>query len=469
MKMKMLMIMSMTKKKTKMLMMNKIENLKIGVVSLGCAKNLVDTEAMLGLLDEKGAEIVTDPKNADVIIVNTCGFIDSAKEESINTILEMAEYKNDKCRLLIMCGCLAERYSGEVLKEIPEVDAVCGTGDYLKIADVINSALSGEKVCLSGHINEPIVDEKRIVSTGKTTAYIKIAEGCDNHCTYCIIPKLRGKYRSRPMESIIEEAKELAKNGVRELIVIAQDTSRYGIDLYRKYRLADLLRKLAKIDDLVWIRVHYMYPEVIDDEIISVFKNEEKIVKYMDIPIQHASTDVLKRMGRKSTKEELYSLIEKLRREIPDITIRTSLIAGFPGETEEDFKELLEFVKKMKFDHLGAFAYSKEEDTPASLLPDQIPDEVKQERADAIMEVQAEIALNNNREKIGKEITVLCEGYDMENLMYYGRSEGDSLDVDNLCYFASSEETEIGSFVSVLVLDATQYDLTGRRVFDEED
>ncbi len=452
-----------------MMMKNKLKNLKIGIVSLGCAKNLVDTEAMLGVLDINGAKIVTDPKDAEVIIVNTCGFIDSAKEESINTVLEMAEFKKENCRLLIMCGCLAERYSGEVMEEIPEVDAVCGTGDYLKIAEVINSALSGERVCISGHINDPIKDkEPRIISTGKTTAYIKIADGCDNHCTYCIIPKLRGKYRSRPMEAVIEEAKELAKSGVRELIVIAQDTTRYGIDLYGEYRLAELLKELTKIEELIWIRVHYMYPEVITDELINVFKTEEKIVKYMDIPIQHASTDVLKRMGRRSTKEELYSLITKLREEIKGLTIRTSLIAGFPGETEEDFRELSEFVKKMRFEKLGAFAYSREEDTPAALLPDQIDEEEKTKRADYIMQLQSQISLELNKEKIGKTLTVLCEGYDMENLMYYGRSEGDSVDVDNLVYFASEDETEVGDFVKVEILDADIYDLTGRRVFDED-
>lgn len=452
------------KKKT----MNNIENIKIGIVSLGCAKNLVDTEAMLGVLSESGAEITANPQEADVIIVNTCGFIESAKEESINTVLEMAEFKKDRCKLLIMCGCLAERYNEEVLKELPEVDAVCGTGDYLKIAEVIKRAMSGEKVCLFGNSSDPIAAiEKRIISTGDKTAYIKIADGCDNHCTYCVIPKLRGKYRSRPMEAILDEARDLAESGISELIVIAQDTTRYGMDLYGKYRLAELLKKLAGISGLRWIRVHYMYPEVISDDLIKVFATEEKIVKYMDIPIQHASSAVLKRMGRHTTGEEIYALIKKLRENIPGITLRTSLIAGFPGETEEDFLELLEFVKKVRFEKLGVFAYSKEEDTPAAMLPDQIDEEVKASRRDAIMEIQAEISEEINKEKIGKVITVLCEGYDMENLMYYGRSEGDSVDVDNLVYFASEDETEIGEFVNVLVLDASQYDLTGRRIFDE--
>lgn len=451
-------------------MMNEIKNLKIGIVSLGCAKNLVDTEAMLGVLSGLGAEIVTDPEEAHVIIVNTCGFIESAKEESINTVLEMAEYKKNKCRLLIMTGCLAERYNNEVLKELPEVDAICGTGDYMKIAEVIKGALIGERVALFGHINEPIAEEEpRIISTGKTTAYIKIADGCDNFCTYCIIPKLRGKYRSRPFEAIIKEAEELAKSGIKELIVIAQDTTRYGIDLYGKFRLAELLKRLAKIDGLVWIRVHYMYPEAIDDELIKVFCEEEKIVKYMDIPIQHASSAVLKRMGRKTDKEALYELITVLRKNIPDLTIRTSLIAGFPGETEEDFCELKNFVKAMRFEKLGVFAYSKEEDTPAAQLPDQISEDIKEKRAAELMRIQSEISLEINNAKKGSVITVLCEGYDTDNLMYYGRSEGDSVEVDNLVYFASEEETEIGSFVKVEVLDADEYDLTGRRIDFYED
>lgn len=450
-------------------MMNNISSLKIGVVSLGCAKNLVDTEAILGVLSDKGAEIVADPSNADCIIVNTCAFIDSAKEESINTVLEMAEYKKGKCRLLIMCGCLAERYAEDITAELPEVDAVCGTGDYLKIAEVIEEALLGNKVKIYGNINAPIPEsEKRIVTTGKTTAYIKIADGCDNKCTYCIIPKLRGKYRSRPIEAILDEARNLAENGIRELIVIAQDTTRYGFDLYGKYRLADLLRELCKIDKLRWVRVHYMYPEMITDELIEVFREEEKLVKYMDIPIQHASSAVLKRMGRKSTKEELYSLLLKLRKEIPSLSIRTSLIAGFPGETEEDFAELFEFVKKMRFEHLGVFSYSQEEDTPAALLPDQIDESIKNSRRDKIMELQSGISYEKNREKIGKIFTVLCEGYDMDNLMYYGRSEYDSVDIDNLVYFASEDETEIGEFAEVEILDASEYDLTGRRIFGED-
>lgn len=457
-------------KQKAMKMNSSVKSLKIGIVSLGCAKNLVDTEAMLGVLQNKGAEIVADPEKADVIIVNTCGFIDSAKEESINTVLEMAEYKKNNCKLLIMCGCLAERYNTEVLKELPEVDAVCGTGDYLKIAEVINSALSGEKVCLFGNMNDPISEkETRIVTTGTTTAYIKIADGCDNHCTYCIIPKLRGKYRSRPMEAIIKEAEELAEGGVRELIVIAQDTTRYGKDLYGEYRLAELLEHLAEIDKLKWIRVHYMYPEAITDELIKVFKEKEKIVKYMDIPIQHASTNVLKRMGRRSDSVQLYSLINRLRAALPGLTIRTSLIAGFPGETEEEFNELCDFVRKMRFDKLGVFAYSQEEDTAAALLPDQIEEGIKQARADRIMEIQSKISLEKNKEKTGKILTVLCEGYDMDNLMYFGRSECDSVDVDNLVYFASEDETKVGEFAQVEILDAGLYDLTGRRIFNYED
>ena len=395
----------------------------IGFVSLGCPKNLVDTEVMLGILGSEGYQIVSDPSEADVIVVNTCGFIESAKEESIQTILEMAEYKKERCKLLIMSGCLAERYHDDILKELPEVDAVIGTGDYSKIAD-----------------------------------------GCDNCCTYCIIPKLRGKYRSRKMEDILREAAALAQDGVRELIVIAQDTTRYGIDLYGKYRLAELLRELCKIDGVHWIRVHYLYPEVITDELIAAFREETKIVKYMDIPIQHCNDTVLKRMGRHGGKRQLCELLSKLRREIPDLVIRTSLIAGFPGETQEQFDELLQFVKDMKFERLGAFAYSQEEDTPAAKLPQQLPQEVKESRAAQILEVQAQISEQHQHGMLGKRLEVLTEGYDMDNLMYFGRSYADSIDVDATVYFAAEEEVETGSFVTVEILDADAYDLTGKMI-----
>ncbi len=436
---------------------------KVGFVSLGCPKNLVDTEVMLGILGESGYEIVAAPHDADIIVVNTCGFIDAAKEESIQTILEMAEYKKYKCKLLIMTGCLAERYHNDILNELPEVDAVVGTGDYIKIADVIKEATTGKKPVLFGHMDMPEPDgQPRMVSTGGRSAYIKIADGCDNHCTYCIIPKLRGKYRSRDFNDIISEAKALAADGIRELVVIAQDTTRYGMDLYGKYRLSELLRELCKIDDLHWIRVHYLYPEVITDELINVFAEEDKIVKYMDIPIQHCNNDVLKRMGRHGGKNELVELINKLRNKIPSLVIRTTVICGFPGETNEQFEELLSFVKEMKFERLGAFAYSQEEDTPAAKLADQLPQEIKEERTTMVLAEQSRISFEHQQNMLGKLLEVLVEGYDNENLMYFGRSYADSIDIDTTVYFAAEDEVSIGSFVTVRILDADEYDLTGK-------
>ncbi len=438
-------------------------NIRIGFVSLGCPKNLVDTEVMLGILGEEGYQIVADPEEANVIVVNTCGFIESAQEESIQTILEMAEYKKRNCKLLIMSGCLAERYHDDILAELPEVDAVVGTGDYPKIAEVIKRALGGEKPVLYGHQNDP--EPKglpRMLSTGGVSAYLKIADGCSNNCTYCIIPQLRGKYHSREMEDILEEAKSLAKSGVRELIVIAQDTTRYGFDIYGEYRLPELLRKLCEIDGIRWVRVHYLYPEVITDELISVFATEDKIVKYMDIPIQHCSDRILKRMGRHGDQKQLYTLLQKLRKEIPALVIRTTIIAGFPGETEEEFAELLTFVKKMKFERLGAFAYSREDGTAAARLPEQLEQTIKEERAAKIMEIQREISRQHRASMLGKDLEVLVEGYDMDNLMYYGRSYQDSIDIDTTVYFAAEEEVAIGDFVTVTVLDADNYDLTGQ-------
>lgn len=437
----------------------------IGFVSLGCPKNLVDTEVMLGILGQEGYDIVSRPEQADVIVVNTCGFIDSAKEESIQTILEMAEYKKDRCKLLIMSGCLAERYHDEILEEIPEVDAVVGTGDYSRIAEVIRRAFAGEKVVLYGHMDEELAgEEPRVLSTHSASAYLKIADGCDNRCTYCVIPQLRGRYRSRKMEDILREAEGLALQGVKELIVIAQDTTRYGFDLYGEYRLARLLRALAEIEGIHWIRVHYLYPEVITEELIETFRSEPKLVKYMDIPIQHCNDEVLKRMGRHSGKQQLYSLLNGLKEQIPELILRTSLIAGFPGETEEQFEELLQFVRDMEFDRLGAFAYSQEEGTPAAKLPDQLDEAVKAERAEKILAVQREISEKKQREKLGKTYEVLTEGYDPDNLMYYGRTYGDSIDIDTTTYFAAQEEVPEGRFVLVKILDADEYDLTGEMV-----
>ena len=438
---------------------------KIGVVSLGCPKNRVDSEIMLGILGSDGYEIVADPRDANIIIVNTCAFIDDAKEESIDTVLEMAQYKEQNCRYIIMTGCLAERYNTEIMAELPEVDAVVGTGDYHRIAEVIKSVEMGEKPVIYGHIDDEIPEGyPRMVSTGGVSAYLKIADGCDNKCTYCIIPKLRGKYRSRPMDDIIAEARELADTGVREVILIAQDTTRYGYDISGHEQLSELLRELAKIENLHWIRVHYMYPESITDSMIEVFAEEPKVVKYMDIPIQHINSNVLKRMGRKTTKEEIVALIKKLRKNIPDITIRTTLIAGFPGETEAEFCELLDFVEEAKFEKLGAFAYSVEEGTAAAKLPEQLDDEVKLARQEAVMQIQAQVSEEVQAARLGKIVEVLCEGYDEDNLMYFGRSQADSLDVDGTVYFAANDEVSVGEFVWVKILDTDNYDCTGVQV-----
>ncbi len=439
-----------------------MDSLNIGIVSLGCAKNLVDTEAMLGILGHEGFQIVSEPQEADIIIVNTCAFIDSAKEESIQTILEMAAYKEERCRLVIVCGCMAERYHDEILTELPEVDAVVGTGDYHKIAEVIRRAFAGERVVLFGHMNDALPEETRMLSTPGYMAYLKIADGCDNHCTYCIIPKLRGQYRSRPMESILEEAEKLVSSGVRELVVIAQDTSRYGIDLYGAYRLPELLRQLCALSDVRWVRVLYLYPEVITDELIHVFQTESKLVPYMDIPIQHSDSAVLKRMGRHLTHEQLTALLTKLREQLPSLVLRTTVIAGFPGETEEQFRALLDFVKAMRFDRLGAFAYSQEEGTPAAQLPDQLPDAVKTARAEQLLAAQAVIANELQQAKIGTMTEALVEGYDEESLMYFGRTPGDAPEVDNTIYMASEWELFPGDFVTVEILNADTYELVGR-------
>ena len=443
-----------------------ILGLKIGFVSLGCAKNLSDTETMMGILSENGHAITPDPSIADVIIVNTCGFIDKAKEESVQSILEMADYKkNGQCKRLIVTGCLAERYNEEVLKEMPEVDAICGTGDFPAISEIINDAMDGKRVALYGHSDAVISDDlPKMQATDFYTAYLKISDGCDNHCTYCIIPKLRGSYKSRKMESLLAEAKSMAEAGVKELILIAQDTTRYGIDIYGKPMLAALLNELQKIDGLSFIRIHYSYPEMIDDELIQAMKNNSKVCHYLDIPIQHSSDNVLKRMGRSSSKEGMYSLISKLKTEMPDIAIRTSLIVGFPGETDDDFNDLCEFIRFAKLDKVGAFTYSKEDGTPAALLPDQIDEEVKQERYEKLMEIQSAISKEMNQNRVGKTYDILVESYDENNFMYVGRGYFDSVDVDGLTYFAAHDEVAIGEIVPVKILVADEFDLTGEIV-----
>lgn len=437
----------------------------IGLVSLGCAKNQTDAEIMLGILAEDGFNIVYDPAEADVIVVNTCGFIESAKQESIDAILEMAEYKNGRCKLLIVTGCLAERYSKEILAELPEADAVLGTGDYDKIAEIIKEAFDGKRPVLCGHKDRtPEERLPRILSTPPYTAYLKIADGCDNNCTYCAIPKIRGHFRSRAIEDIVEEARNLAENGVRELILIAQDTTRYGADLYGEYSLDKLLLELVKIEKIEWIRVHYFYPEAITDSLIDVMAKYDKICNYIDMPVQHANNDILRRMARRTSREQMTEKINQIRNKIPGSVIRTSIIVGFPGETQEQFEELCDFVREIKFDRMGVFAYSQEEDTAAAEFENQLDEDVKQERLDILMTMQQGISLELNKAKIGKTLEVIVEGYDEESFLFYGRSRGDSIEVDGKVYFGTETEVNEGDIINVEILDADEYDLTGRRI-----
>lgn len=437
----------------------------IGLVSLGCAKNQTDAETMLGMLSEEGFAITYDPNEADVIIVNTCGFIESAKQESIDAILEMAQYKDERCRLLIAAGCLAERYSEDILKDLPEVDAIVGTGDYDKIVQVIRDAFDGKKPVLCGNQNRNVPERlPRILSTPPYAAYLKIADGCDNNCTYCAIPMIRGHFRSRAMEDIVEEAQRLAKSGVRELILIAQDTSRYGMDLYGEKSLDMLLEELVKIDGIEWIRVHYFYPEAITDSLIETMAKYDKICNYIDMPVQHANNYILRRMARRTTQEQMLERINKIRAQIPGCIIRTSIIVGFPGETQEHFDDLYEFVKKVRFDRMGVFTYSQEEGTPAADFGEQIDEDTKNERRDKLMTLQQQISLELNREKLGEILEVIVEGYDEESFLFFGRSRGDSIEVDGKVYFATEEEVFAGDIVKVKILDADEYDLTGEIV-----
>lgn len=432
-------------------------------VSLGCDKNLVDTEVMLGLLDEKGYRMVDSEEEADVIVVNTCCFIHDAKEESIQTILEMAEYKKaGTCKALIVTGCLAQRYQKEILEEIEEVDAVLGTTSYDKIVEAIEEALTGQKSLELTDLDAlPEVHSKRMVTTGGHFAYLKIAEGCDKHCTYCIIPKIRGNFRSVPMERLLEEAKELADQGVKELILVAQETTLYGKDLYGEKTLPKLLRELCKISGIRWIRILYCYPEEITEELIQTIREEDKICKYLDLPIQHASNEILRRMGRRTSKEQLIEIVEKLRREIPDIAVRTTLITGFPGETKEQHEELMAFVDEMEFDRLGVFTYSPEEDTPAAMMADQIEETVKEERQAELMELQQEIAFEAAEQMIGKEVLVMIEGKVADENAYVGRTYKDAPNVDGLIFVETDEELMSGDFARVRVTGALEYDLIG--------
>lgn len=437
--------------------------MKIHFISLGCDKNLVDSEMMLGMLAQKGYCFTDEETQADIIVVNTCCFINDAKEESINTILEMAQLRESgQVKALLVAGCLAQRYKEEIQTEIPQVDAILGTMNIDTVADAIEEVLSGNAKNHISDCNSTVVyGKKRTVSTGGHFAYLKIAEGCDKHCTYCIIPKVRGNFRSVPMEALVEEAAELAKGGVKELILVAQETTLYGNDLYGKKSLPELLRKLAQIPELHWIRILYCYPEEIDDELIQVIKTEKKICHYLDLPIQHASDNILKRMGRRTNQEELRNIISRLRAEIPDICLRTTLITGFPGETEKDHEELLYFINEMEFDRLGVFTYSPEEDTPAAGMERQITEEVKQARYAEIMELQQEIAFEIAEEMTGKVVMAMVEGKIADDDAYVARTYKDAPNVDGYIFINTQETLMTGDFVKVLVTGSYEYDLIG--------
>ncbi|WP_270499209.1 30S ribosomal protein S12 methylthiotransferase RimO [Blautia intestinalis] len=437
--------------------------MKILFISLGCDKNLADSEEMLGLLTANGHEIVDSEEEADAIVINTCCFIHDAKEESVNTILEMAEYKKSgTCKALIVTGCMAQRYKEEIAQEIPEVDAVLGTTSYGDIVKALNEVQAGNVFQEFRDINELPEDcGHRVITTGGHFGYLKIAEGCDKHCTYCIIPSLRGKFRSVPEERLLKQAEYMASQGVRELILVAQETTVYGTDLYGKKTLHLLLKKLCQIRGIRWIRVLYCYPEEIYDELIQVMKAEPKICHYLDLPIQHASDKILRRMGRRTSKQQLIDIITKLRREIPDIVLRTSLITGFPGETEEDHQELMEFVDEMEFDRLGVFTYSPEEGTPAETMEGQVPEEVKEARRDEIMELQQEISLDKGNDRIGQEVLVMIEGKVSGESAYIGRTYGDAPKVDGYIFVQTGELLVTGDFAKVTVTGALEYDLIG--------
>ena len=455
--------------------------MNVGFISLGCSKNLIDTEVAIGLFKENHYKIVNKPEDADILVVNTCGFIESAKEEAINTILEMAEYKKQRCKYLIAMGCLVQRYYDDLVKALPEVDLFIKIDEYNKLWKKIEDLIKRDivekaKTKTSTKISEikplpmPTYDEflNRVVTTGKNYAYLKIGEGCSNKCTYCAIPYIRGPFVSRKMEDILEEAEKLASEGIKEIIVIAQDTTKYGEDIYGKSRLAELLQEISKIDGIEWIRFLYSYPEGITDELIDTVANNPKIAKYFDIPIQHISNAVLKRMNRKTSKEKIENLLEKIRNKIPNVTLRTSLIVGFPGETEEQFEELLEFVKKAKFDKLGTFMYSKEEGTPASRLPEQIHGNTKKARYNKIMKAQKQISLEKQENKIGKTYKVLVEDISFDGKNFVGRTMQDVPEEDGLVYIKDvqnyKQEDILNHFIECQIEEVSEYDLIGKIV-----
>lgn len=445
---------------------------KVYIETLGCSKNQVDSEQMLGILDESH-ELSEVPEDADIVIVNTCSFIGDAKEESVDVILSLAELKKSGgIEKLIVTGCLAQRYATELVEEIPEIDALIGTGNFYTVDSVVQSLYDGtsenQKLFIDSVDLMVPEDLPRILTTPSHYAYLKIAEGCDNRCTYCIIPKLRGRYRSRRIEDIVEEARELASVGVAEFILIAQDSSRYGIDLYNKPMLPKLLEELSKVEAIKWIRVHYCYPDIMDEALIEGFTKHPKVINYFDIPIQHASDSVLKRMNRKTTQASIRNTIRMIREKAPDAVIRTTVIVGFPGETESDFEELMAFIKEIRFERLGAFKYSNEEDTPAFLLPDQVPEEIAEERRDALMAAQMEISEDIFYHKLGKVYQVVVEEVAEPGEIYIGRTAYDTPEIDGVVYIHTKSELELGSFIDVKMTDALEYDLIGE-VYDENE
>ena len=439
---------------------------KVGMVSLGCSKNQVDAEILLALMVNNGYEICADAQQCDVVIINTCGFIEDAKRESIETIFEFARLKNKgQVEVLVVTGCLAERYRDQLVSEIPEADVVLGIGSNTQIAQAVQKALDGQRVSAFGDKADLPLNGDRVLSTANYSAYLKIAEGCDNRCSFCAIPLIRGGFRSRKMEDILEEARGLAASGVKELNLVAQDTTRYGQDLYGEYSLDKLLTELCKIDGFHWIRVLYGYPDRVTDSLLEVMAREPKVVKYIDLPLQHASGRVLKEMNRNGNFDSLCALMQRIRSKVPGVVLRTTLIAGFPGETEEDFEQLCEFVRAVRFERLGCFAYSQEEDTPAGEREDQVDPQVRMHRADLVMEEQMDIAFQMGKELVGKKLEVLVEGYDDEQQMYYGRSYMDAPDIDTRTSFVTEqEEVQVGDFVWVEVLDSVGYDLIGRQI-----
>jgi len=438
---------------------------KIGLVSLGCAKNRVDSESMLGILVQEGFEITPNPEDAEVIIINTCAFIESAREEAINSIIEMAQFKsNGNCKCLVVTGCLSQRYEQEIKEQLPEVDVILGISGYDRISDAIREILNNKKdkyLYTDMNCKLDYLNGARVLTTPKGSAYIKVSEGCDNCCSYCAIPKIRGPFRSRPIEEIINEVTSLAADGIREAVIIAQDTSRYGKDLYGTPMLSKLIKEIAKIEGIEWIRILYLYPDEISEELIQTMKNCKKVVHYVDLPVQHISDNILSAMNRRGTKKQIMDVLHKFKKEIPDVVIRTSIIVGFPGETSDDYNQLKEFIKEIRFDRMGIFTYSKEDGTLAAEMHPQISNKVKKQRYNELMEIQQQISYDINKARIGKTYKTLVEGVAEDGIFYKGRTYEEGPEVDGVVYFTSEEPLEEGTFVNVKILIAQEYDLTG--------